>query len=376
MKIPILNGIYTTENPDYRTSYPVNMIPVPKQHGISSGYLRPGYGLEKNGVGPGTDRGGINWDGVCYRVMGTRLVRVFENGTIQEIGDVGGGEPVRMDYSFDRLAIASDKRLFYYDGNELTQVTDPDLLDVLDVVWVDGYFMTTDGEFLVVTELDDPTQVNPLKYGIPEADPDPVKALLKIRNEIYAVSRHTIEVFDNVGGDFFPFSRVESAQIEKGTIGAKSCCVFDDKIAMLGNDRNEAPAIYMAYNSQTFKISTREIDQLILSYSTEELEGVIFEEKIDSNHIHLLCHFPDQTIVYDAAASAILEQQVWFVLRSTLTESKNPLTTYKARNHVYCYDKWLIADPTSFNIGFLIEEKSEHFEESVRWGIWCNHNIQ
>jgi hypothetical protein len=66
------------------------------------------------------------------------------------------------------------------------QVTDPDLGVVLDVVWVDGYFMTTDGEFLVVTELTDPTQVNPLKYGSSEVDPDPVVALLKLRNEVYA----------------------------------------------------------------------------------------------------------------------------------------------------------------------------------------------
>jgi hypothetical protein len=107
-----------------------------------------------------------------------------------------------MDYSFDRLAIASGGRLYYWNGT-LTQVTDPDLGVVLDVVWVDGYFMTTDGESLVVTELSDPTQVNPLKYGSSEVDPDPVVALLKLRNEVYALNRNTIEVFDNVGGEFF-----------------------------------------------------------------------------------------------------------------------------------------------------------------------------
>jgi hypothetical protein len=67
------------------------------------------------------------------------------------------------------------------------------------VVWVDGYFMTTDGEFLVITELNNPFAVDPLKYGSSEADPDPVKSLLKLRNEVYALNRHTIEVFDNTG---------------------------------------------------------------------------------------------------------------------------------------------------------------------------------
>jgi hypothetical protein len=86
----------------------------------------------------------------------------------------------------------------------LTQNTDPDLGTVLDVVWVDGYWMTTDGEFLVVTDLTNPLAVDPFKYGSSEVDPDPVKALLKVRNEVYALNRHTIEAFDNVGGCGLP----------------------------------------------------------------------------------------------------------------------------------------------------------------------------
>ncbi len=59
MQIPILNGIYTDNGPDLRTSYPVNMVPVPKQSGISNGFLRPGDGIVANGSGPGVDRGFI-----------------------------------------------------------------------------------------------------------------------------------------------------------------------------------------------------------------------------------------------------------------------------------------------------------------------------
>jgi hypothetical protein len=216
MQIPILSGIYTDNGPDLRTSYPVNLVPVPKQSGISAGFLRPGDGIVANGTGPGTDRGGINWRGKCYRVMGTKLVEVASNGAVTVLGDVGGPTNglVTFDYSFDQLAIASGGRLYYWNETTLTQVTDPDLGTVLDVVWVDGYFMTTDGEFLIVTELSDPTQVNPLKYGSSEVDPDPVVALLKLRNEIYALNRNTIEVFDNVGGDLFPFARIAGAQVQ------------------------------------------------------------------------------------------------------------------------------------------------------------------
>ena len=48
MQIQILNGIYTDNGPDLRTAYPVNMVPVPKQSGISNGFLRPGDGIVSN----------------------------------------------------------------------------------------------------------------------------------------------------------------------------------------------------------------------------------------------------------------------------------------------------------------------------------------
>jgi len=365
MQIPILSGIYTDNGPDLRTSYPVNLVPVPKQSGISAGFLRPGDGIVANGTGPGTDRGGINWRGKCYRVMGTKLVEVASNGAVTVLGDVGGpiNSFVTFDYSFDQLAIASGGRLYYWNETTLTQVTDPDLGTVLDVVWVDGYFMTTDGEFLIVTELSDPTQVNPLKYGSSEVDPDPVVALLKLRNEIYALNRNTIEVFDNVGGDFFPFQRIEGAQVQKGVVGTFACCVFVEAIAFLGSGRNEAPGIYVAANATASKISTQEIDEILLQYTEAQLATVKMEARNDKAHQHLYIHLPDRTLVYDAAATQELGQQVWF----TLTSSTVGFSQYRARDMVYAYDKWLVGDPQSNNVGFLVDNIGTHWGEIVYW---------
>lgn len=365
MQISILNGIYTDNGPDFRTSYPVNMVPVPKNSGISTGYLRPGDGLVANGSGPGIDRGGINWQGECYRVMGTKLVSVASNGAVTVLGDVGGpvNTLVTFDYSFDELAIASGGRLYYWDNSTLTQVTDPDLGVVLDVVWVDGYFMTTDGEFLIVTELSDPTQVNPLKYGSSEVDPDPVVALLKLRNEVYALNRNTIEVFDNIGGDLFPFARIDGAQVQKGVVGTQACCVYIERIAFLGSGRNEAPGIYVGAAATTQKISTQEIDELLLTYSEAQLSLVKLEARNDKSHQHLYVHLPDRTIVYDAAASEALGDQVWFTLTTTVVG----FAQYRARNLVWAYDKWLVGDPQSSTIGYLVDDIGSHWGQQVRW---------
>lgn len=365
MQIPILNGIYADSTPELRTSYPINMVPVPKKSGISNGFLRPGDGIVANGTGPGIDRGGINWQDECYRVMGSSLVTVASNGTVTTLGDVGGPSSnlVTFDYSFDRLAIASGGRLYYWDGTTLTQVTDPDLGVVLDVVWVDGYFMTTDGEFLIVTELTNPLVVNPLKYGSSEADPDPVVALLKLRNEIYALNRNTIEVFDNVGGELFPFARIEGAQIQKGVVGTQACCVFIQAIAFLGSGRNEAPGIYVGAAATTQKISTQEIDNLLLQYTEAQLAAVKLEARNDKNHQHLYVHLPDRTVVYDATASEALGEPVWFTLTTTIVG----FAQYRARNMVWAYDKWLVGDPQSSNIGYLAQDTGHHWGAQVRW---------
>lgn len=363
MQIPILSGAYTDQDADFRSSYPVNLIPVPKENGIANGYLRPADGIVQSGEGPGVDRGGINWAGTYYRVMGTKLVSINSLNAVSVLGDVSGSGQVTFDYSFDLLAIASSGSLYYWDGAILTKVGDADLGVVLDVIWVDGYFMTTDGTSLVVTELNDPFAINPLKYGSSEADPDPVKGLLKLQNEVYALNRNTIEVFDNIGGDLFPFQRIEGAQIQKGILGTNCACEFADAVAFLGSGRNEAPAIYIAANATTTKISTREIDQLLATYTEAQLSLTVVEKRIDKGHQHLWVHLPDRTIAYDMAGSIAVKEPLWFYMTSTIAG----FSQYRAKNLVWVFDQWQCADPTSTKFGRLDNSLSTQYSDMARW---------
>lgn len=363
MQIPVLSGSYTDSDADFRSSYPINLIPVPKDNGIAKGYLRPADGIVQHGEGPGVDRGGFNWSGGHYRVMGTKLVLITAGGDVNVLGDVGGLGQVSFDYSFDRLAIASSGRLFYLEGSTLTPVTDPDIGVVLDVIWVDGYFMTTDGEFLVVTELNDPFAVNPLKYGSSEADPDPVKGLLKIQNEVYALNRYTIEVFDNIGGNLFPFARIEGAMIQKGIIGTHCACEFADAVAFLGSGKQEAPAIYIGANATATKISTREIDQILATYTEAQLALTVLEKRVDKGHQHLWVHLPDRVLVYDLAGSTAVQEPLWFYLTSAI----EGFSQYLAKNLVWVYDRWNCGNPTSGKLGILDDSLSTQYGARARW---------
>jgi hypothetical protein len=363
MQIPILNGIYTDGVSDFRTSYPRNMVPVPKQQGISEGYLRPADGIVQFGTGPGADRGAITWNGKCYRAMGNSLVRIDADGTTTVLASIPGSSQVTFDYSFDNLAVASDGKLYYWNGSTLSQVTDTDLGTVVDFVWVDGYFMTTDGQYLIVTELNDPKSVNPLKYGSSEADPDPIKGLLKLRNEVHALNRFTIEVFQNVGGDLFPFERIEGAQMQRGSIGTYTNAVFMEAIAFLGSGRNEAPAVWLGSSGSTQKLSTREIDQILLEYTEDELASAIMEVRVTNGHQFLYLHLPDQTWVYDGAGSQAVGEPVWFNLTSSILGKG----VYRARNFVWCYNEWLCGDPTTNKHGVLTNDVSSHYGDVNGW---------
>ena len=362
MQIPIIQGAYTDSNSDYRVSYPVNLFPIPQSQGISDGYMRPADGIVSFATGQGNDRGAINWNDEVYRASGTKLIKVASNGTVTDLGDIGGSTQVSFTYSFDRLAVASNGNLFYYDPvGGLVQVTDPDLGTALDVVWVDGYFMTTDGEYLVVTELSNPTQVNPLKYGSSEADPDPIECLVKIRNEIYAVNRYTSEVFDNVGGELFPFQRIEGGQIMRGCVGRHCAIEFLGSMVLLGGGRNEPVSLWLATNADTQKLSTREIDLILQGYTEAQLADVVIEKRIDGSYKQVYVHLPDQTLVYDFGAATAIGRPAWSILKNG--------SQYNARNFIWCYNKWILGDPHSTKIGYYSDAVASHFGETVEWEV-------
>jgi hypothetical protein len=365
LQIPILSGAYSDGNADFRVSYPLNMVPVVQQQGISNGYLRPADGIVSNGTGPGLDRGGIEWNGVLYRVMGTNLVSISATGVVTTIGTIPGTNRAIMVYSFDYLAIAADGALYLYDGATLTQVTDPDLGTVVDVVWVDGYFMTTDGEFLVITELNNPFAVDPLKYGSSEIDPDPVVGLIKLRNEIYAVNRHTIEVFQNVGTTGFPFERIAGAQITRGSVGVNANCAYLDQIAFIGGGMGEGIAVWLGSNGNSQKISTREIDLVLGEYTETQLAAAFMEPRTDKDHRQLLIHLPDKTLVYDAASSAGAQQPVWYTLSSSLDGTGE----YRSSRLVYAYNRWNTADTQSSSFGYLVDNIATHWGQTVGWSF-------
>jgi hypothetical protein len=356
-QISILKGIYTDEKVNFLASYPVNMDPIIGENGISKGYLRTSAGIVTVASGLGADRGAMVWDNFLFRVMGTKLYSIVANTPV-ELGTVGGAGPVSMDYSFDRLAIASAGVLYYWNGVTLDPVTDPDIGTVLDVVYIDGYYMTTDGENLVVTELNDPFAVNPIKYGSSEAQPDPVVGLMVVRDEVYAVNTNTIENFQNVGGTGFPFQANPAGLIPKGAVGTHAMAYFLDTFAFVGSGRGEALSVYIAGEGSTTNISTPTIDAMIAADGAQtQIEVEAIQERGEQK---LLIHLQDRTLVYYHQATRAAETPVWTILRGGV-QADQP---YPGRHFVYSSSAWYCGSQAG-EIGYLDDVVKTQFGDET-----------
>jgi hypothetical protein len=71
MQVPILSGI-GTKGADFTSAYAQNMVPVVKDTGISSGYLRPAPGIVTIADGGGANRGGYRWNSATTASWATR----------------------------------------------------------------------------------------------------------------------------------------------------------------------------------------------------------------------------------------------------------------------------------------------------------------
>lgn len=364
-QIPLLNGVTSDANGDFRTTYPVNLIPVPKDTGISKGYLRAAPGLTQFATGPGPDRGGVNWNGITYRVQGTSFVRVNADGTVNVLGAVASGAIARMAYSFDYLCVVVGGRAYLYSASLGTfqQITDPDIGAPIDVLWIDGYFQFTDGAYLYVTDLANPFSIDPLKYGSSEADPDAISGVLKLRNESYALNRYTTEVFDNTGGSGYPFTRVPGAMIPKGCTGPAAKILTDQTYAWVGGGLNEPCSVYTASGGSAQKIATREVEIRLAAYTEAQLATVTMDYRADRMHAHIYVHLPNETMVYDANASQVAGEPVWFFLSTGVAG----INAYRARGFVWCYGKWLCGDTQDGRIGYVDESVVTQYGDVAGW---------
>lgn len=376
MQVPILSGIYGDTRPDWRTAYPRNMVPVPVKTGLSNGYLRPAPGLVPHAdfsVVTGPFRGGVFYKDQLFWILPQVIYAVDRTGLTVGAASLPGSSRCRIVQGSDRLAIATNDRLYYWTGVSSDPVVDanaadPDFGTVIDVAYLNSHYVVTDGQRLITTDIDNPLSVNPLKYQLAAADPDVINSLDLLGLQLAVIGRYSIEFRTYDANleiqDKFPFSPVLGATVNRGSTGLWAACRYRNGIAFVGGGRDENTSVHWTAGGQSQRIANREIDLILGQYLEGELKGLVIEHYADNSHDNLLIHLPDQTLVFDGRASEVVGQPVWHT-RDSGNDSERQ--AYRAKYFVRAYDRWFFEDLQSMKIGYLDDSVSTHFGAVVPW---------
>ena len=235
--VSLLSGDKIGSETDYRDALPVNMYAVERNILGAKGYMLSHPGLTSFAEGSGIDRNGY-WNerfGIHYRVSGNELISVDTTGGYTSLGSISGSDRASLVNSFNTQAIVADGRMWLHDGSTLSEVTDPDLGNPVDITWIDNYYFMTDGEFLFHTNITDESAIDPLKFATSEFSPDPTLGVEKTSdNQVAVFNRFTIEYFVNRALENFAFQRIQGKAVKAGIVGTHCKTEMDGTFYILG----------------------------------------------------------------------------------------------------------------------------------------------
>jgi len=359
MQFPLQSGVRVKDGA-FRVSHPLNLSHKVVESGVSRGEMVTTPGAVAIGNGPGIDRGGTWWSEGHFRVMGDKLVSV-SGSAITTLGTLASdGRNCSFAHGFGRFAVASSQRLYYWDGSSLSQVTDPDLGIVLDVTWIGGYFVTTDGEYIVVTELNDPTEVDPLKYGSAETVPDPIVGVDVVNEELVAVGRYSLQFFRNVGGTGFPFQNVIGAMVPYGAISAQAKCRIAGTLAFVGSGQNEPLGVFLLSQGAAIRISDEDVDAILAECA--DVSSISIEAREIGHERYIVVHAGEQSVALTFSASGEAQKGLWHRLQT----DGGP---YRPRNAVWAGGRHYVGDVASSALGYLDDTETAHFGTEPGWSL-------
>ena len=372
MQIPLLKGDKVDSRVDYRDALPVNMTAINHPIKGASGYMYQWYGLSLYANGEGVDRGArwvtrSGFEGQ-YRVSGNSFIRVNSDGTTTVLGSIPGNDQCRIAFSFNNIAIVGDGKLYYYNPTDgFRQITDPIVGSPIDIVWADGIFILTDGEDLYHSSILDEEVYDPLDFGNAQFRPDPTFGLgINEDNELIAFGVNTTEYFVNQGAENFTYIRINLKALKLGILGTHCKIEMNGKWYCVSRREETSPNINVIQGGGFKKISSREIDKVLASYSEESLASVTMDAFERDAVRYILVHLPDQTLLYNEnIAEGMGPALAWTILKSDTLGDK----TYRARNFVRSPEisEWICGDKENGNIGVLDDSISTHYDELAEW---------
>lgn len=214
---------------------------------------------------PSPGRGQFMHLGVHYVVAGTGLYRIGSDWGATLIGTVEGTAPARFAANSYQIAICGNPNLYTLDleTGVFSQVDDPDLPDVSDVVCVNGVgaFLYAGSDRWGTTRPQDFRQVDALDLATAESNADPLVGAVIVQNQLALFGTESTELWANTGEGSPPFDRAFVA--DAGCVSAATIKRFDGSVVWLGRTASGGVTVMRSNGGLPVRFATHAVERLI-----------------------------------------------------------------------------------------------------------------
>jgi hypothetical protein len=312
----------------------------------------PSFGITAGlAVGGGPFRGSCVANQVLYVVSGSKLFRVTSSTSLPvELGAIPGLGRVVVITDGTNVLVLSDGKGYLWNGFTLSQVADTDFPTTSRGTFIDGYALVIEqgtGRFWINETIGDWSTWNGLDFATAEGWPDDTIDTLTDHREAFLFGKETTETWANVGNADFPLQRVASGFIEKGILSAGAATKLDNTVFFVGHDG----IVYRLDGYTPIRISQHAVEQSIEGYADKSCAAFPF---IESGHAFVAFKFATGTWVFDIATG------FWHERESNRSDTWRPLNIHR------CFDKWLVIDEQSNQLGYLAEDTFTEYGDILR----------
>jgi hypothetical protein len=367
--IPIVGQSSTSRSRQFSPQSTINLYPQITEAGRSPAALMCWPGVTGIAYSPygvnfpsGINRGLHVFKNTLYEVRDQGLYKITNvGGTIAYDGAIAYGNPTRIGeiagtgrcvFADDGvvMVIVADARAYKYDGTTFSEIVDPNLDEPNAVAFINNQWIYDGiGGGFIVSDVGDPSSLNPLNYATAEALGDDLVRPYAFNQLLYLFGEKSIEVWYNSGVGSPPFDRVEGGIIAKGISGIYCICNTDQFLYFLGDDRT----VYQLISSQIRPVSGQ-IANAIENYGTVS-DCFMLNVKLEGQDF-IIMTFPTENITWCYSETT----NFWFQLTSGSSGGR-----HLANSYAFCYGK---------NLFGVTEDPIEDSSDLTKYSI-CEFNI-
>lgn len=219
------------------------------------------------------------------------------------LGVAPSARTARWAASATQLVLVTGGKAYCYNGTALTQITDPDLPAVSDVVYLSSrfYYQQQDSDVWWFSALNDATSIDGLAFATADSAPDSTLGAAVLSDEIWFFGQESVEPWYQTGDPNNPLQRSQGRTYTRGCAAQQSIVKLDNALFFLDSNRVVCRSGTVATRVSTHGVEAR------LRQCTAISDATAFGCSLDG-HLFYVINIPGETtFAYDVSTDSWAE---------------------------------------------------------------------